>query len=93
MPSCVHHARNAYIYGYLGTFGSYPEPVGSIMTSLLLDVMCHSNESSFLQPDYDDIEEENRLKPFPSSRGRDKAKDSKKYGEYLIINSVLLIQI
>jgi hypothetical protein len=38
-----------------------------------------------LQPDYDDIEEENRLKPFPSSRGRDKAKDSKKYGEYNIV--------
>ena len=37
----------------------------------------------FFQPDYDDIEEENRLKPFPSSRGRDKAKDNKKYGEYL----------
>jgi hypothetical protein len=33
------------------------------------------------QPDYDDIEEENRLKLFPSSRGRDKAKDNKKYGE------------
>jgi hypothetical protein len=35
----------------------------------------------YFQPDYDDIEEENRLKPFPSSRGRDKAKDNKKYGE------------
>jgi hypothetical protein len=33
------------------------------------------------QPDYDDIEEENRLKPFASSRSRDKAKDNKKYGE------------
>ncbi|XP_021915700.1 uncharacterized protein LOC110827886 isoform X2 [Zootermopsis nevadensis] len=33
------------------------------------------------KPDYDDIEEENRLKPFPSSRGRDKAKDSKKYDD------------
>jgi len=33
------------------------------------------------QPDYDDIEEENRLKTFASSRGRDKAKDNKKYGE------------
>jgi hypothetical protein len=40
---------------------------------------------SYFQPDYDDIEEENRVKPFPSSRGRDKAKDSKKYGEYLIL--------
>jgi hypothetical protein len=39
----------------------------------------------YFQPDYDDIEEENRLKPFPSSRGRDKAKDSKKYGEYQIL--------
>ncbi|XP_069678538.1 uncharacterized protein exp isoform X2 [Periplaneta americana] len=33
------------------------------------------------KPDYDDIEEENRLKPFPSSRGRDKTKDSKKYDD------------
>ncbi|PNF24214.1 hypothetical protein B7P43_G15850, partial [Cryptotermes secundus] len=33
------------------------------------------------KPDYDDIEEENRLKPFPSSRGRDKAKDNKKYDD------------
>lgn len=33
------------------------------------------------KPDYDDIEEENRLKPFPSSRGRDKGKDSKKYDD------------
>jgi len=33
-----------------------------------------------LQPDYDDIEDENRLKPFPSSRSQNK-KDSKKYGE------------
>jgi hypothetical protein len=40
----------------------------------------------FFQPDYDDIEEENRLKPFPSSRGRDKAKDNKKYGEYFVIS-------
>lgn len=35
----------------------------------------------FLQPDYDDIEDETtRLKPFPSSRGKDKSKD-KKYGK------------
>ncbi|XP_067008896.2 uncharacterized protein exp isoform X2 [Anabrus simplex] len=31
------------------------------------------------KPDYDDIEEENRLKPFPSSRG--KSKDNKKYDD------------
>jgi hypothetical protein len=42
-----------------------------------------------LQPDYDDIEEEeNRLvgsmKQFTSSRGKDKVKDNnKKYGKYL----------
>jgi len=41
----------------------------------------------FFQPDYDDIEEENRLKPFPSSRGRDKIKDNKKYGEYLFFRT------
>ncbi|XP_049773048.1 uncharacterized protein LOC126161331 isoform X2 [Schistocerca cancellata] len=35
------------------------------------------------KPDYDDVDEDNRLKPFPSSRssGRDKAKDSKKYDD------------
>lgn len=36
----------------------------------------------FLQPDYDDHDHDNsRLKPFPSSRGKEKSKDSKKYGE------------
>lgn len=33
------------------------------------------------KPDYDDIEEENRLKPFPSSRGQGKSKDNKKYDD------------
>lgn len=33
-----------------------------------------------MQPDYDDHEEEARLKPFPSSRGKEKSKDNKKYG-------------
>jgi hypothetical protein len=49
-------------------------PFGDMSVALMVFVIC-------FQPDYDDIEEENRLKLFPSSRGRDKAKDNKKYGE------------
>lgn len=41
-----------------------------------------------LQPDYDDIddEEENRLKLFPTSRGsKDRSKDNKKYGKFILL--------
>lgn len=46
----------------------------------------HYNTSSIpFQPDYDDIDDETtRLKPFPSSRGKDKAKDNKKYGKFIL---------
>jgi hypothetical protein len=58
---------------------------------LFLIAIPHSNELRlYFQPDYDDIEEENRLKPFPSSRGTDKAKDSKKYGTYLIFSALII---
>lgn len=33
------------------------------------------------QPDYDDNEDEGRLKPFASSRSKEKSKDNKKYGK------------
>lgn len=33
------------------------------------------------RPDYDDHEDTGRLKPFPSSRSKDKSKDSKKYDD------------
>jgi len=33
------------------------------------------------KPDYDDHEEDGRLKPFPSSRSKDKSKDNKKYDD------------
>jgi hypothetical protein len=48
------------------------ESTTSLQFSLLL----------FLQPDYDDHDHDNsRLKPFPSSRGKEKSKDSKKYDD------------
>lgn len=42
------------------------------------------NVIAILQPDYDDHVEETRLKPFPTSRGKEKSKDNKKYGMYIL---------
>lgn len=44
------------------------------------------------QPDYDDIDDDtSRLKPFPSSRSKNKSKDNKKYGKIFIFILVEII--
>lgn len=45
-----------------------------------------ANNKQFIifQPDYDDIEEQNRVTQFPRGKS-DKGKDNKKYGEFKII--------
>lgn len=46
------------------------------------------------QPDYDDhVSDSRRLKPFSTSRGKEKSKDNKKYGNYLfgdIVNVIIM---
>lgn len=61
------------------SIGRGPSFIARVLNFTLFYQITHS--TLFLQPDYDDQEEQNVIKVFPTSRNnKEKSKDGKKYG-------------